>query len=293
MSEPVLYQTMFSKKQFASARIQQILLTVLLGIVLPTLIGALAYWVAAYSGYQVLQRRFSEQQQQSEEIFTNERQELGAQLASISGELESLRAVDQLQRNDELQAEIKAIETTYAQAVTAYDALLKLSEDDSKTQAFESSYSAILTALSKREYELAGGALTGLKKAIDQRVAELAAAGSSPGITAPVNNAPPGSGYRRQTVETEHGSFVVDIIAADLNSTRVVVETASSGDCSNGCPVDSLASFVGKAGGFAGINGPYFCPAEYPSCAGKTNSFDTLLMNKQKVYFNSSNNVYS
>ncbi len=42
-----------------------------------------------------------------------------------------------------------------------------------------------------------------------------------------------------------------------------------------------------------GINGPYFCPAEYPSCAGKTNSFDTLLMNKSKTYFNSDNNVYS
>src|SRR6185369_5514049 len=84
-----------------------------------------------------------------------------------------------------------------------------------------------------------------------------------------------------------------DMVAADLGSTRVVVETASGGDCRDGCPVDSLASYVGKAGGFAGINGPYFCPAEYPSCAGKTNSFDTLLMNKNKIYFNSDNNVYS
>ena len=41
------------------------------------------------------------------------------------------------------------------------------------------------------------------------------------------------------------------------------------------------------------FNGPYFCPAEYPSCAGKTNSFDTLLMNYKKTYFNSDNNVYS
>lgn len=54
-----------------------------------------------------------------------------------------------------------------------------------------------------------------------------------------------------------------------------------------------MADYVSKGGGFAGINGPYFCPAEYPSCAGKTNSFDTLLMNKSKFYFNSSNNVYS
>jgi exopolysaccharide biosynthesis protein len=41
------------------------------------------------------------------------------------------------------------------------------------------------------------------------------------------------------------------------------------------------------------VNGSYFCPADYPSCAGKKNSFDTLLMNKNKVYFNSDNNKYS
>ena len=86
---------------------------------------------------------------------------------------------------------------------------------------------------------------------------------------------------------------MVDIIAADLNSTRVIVDTASDGTCADNCPVDSLASYAARSGGYAGINGPYFCPAAYPGCSGKTNSFDTLLMNKNKVYFNSDNNVYS
>lgn len=85
----------------------------------------------------------------------------------------------------------------------------------------------------------------------------------------------------------------MDILAADLNSTRVQVETASSDDCKDGCPVTSLADYVGRSGGFAGINGPYFCPAEYPSCAGKTNSYDTLILNKSKKLFNKDNNVYS
>ncbi len=61
----------------------------------------------------------------------------------------------------------------------------------------------------------------------------------------------------------------------------------------NNCPVLPLATYVSRSGAFAGINGSYFCPASYPSCAGKTNTFDTLLMNKNKVYFNSANNVYS
>ena len=107
------------------------------------------------------------------------------------------------------------------------------------------------------------------------------------------SNTPPGSGFSRQSVTTDIGSFTVSLVAADLNSTRVIVDTASDGDCANDCPVLSLGAYVSRSGAFAGINGSYFCPASYPSCAGKTNSFDTLLMNKNKVYFNSTNNVYS
>lgn len=106
-------------------------------------------------------------------------------------------------------------------------------------------------------------------------------------------NEPPASGYRRQTVNTPDGSFLIDIITADLNNTRVIVDTASEKDCRNDCPVLSLADYVSRNNAFAGINGSYFCPAEYPTCADKKNSFDTLLMNKNKVYFNSDNNVYS
>ncbi len=109
----------------------------------------------------------------------------------------------------------------------------------------------------------------------------------------PTNNTPPSSGYSHQTVATEIGSFTVDIVAADLNSTRVIVDTASDGNCSSNCPVLSLGEYVTRSGAYAGINGSYFCPASYPQCAGKENSFDTLLMNKNKVYFNSDNNVYS
>lgn len=83
------------------------------------------------------------------------------------------------------------------------------------------------------------------------------------------------------------------IIAADLNSTKVIVDTASDSDCRDNCPVLPLAEYAARNGAWAGINGSYFCPADYSSCAGKTNSFDTLVMNKNKHYFNSDNNVYS
>ncbi|MBI2019340.1 phosphodiester glycosidase family protein [Candidatus Daviesbacteria bacterium] len=108
-----------------------------------------------------------------------------------------------------------------------------------------------------------------------------------------INNTPPGSGYSRQTVSVEGQNYTVSIIAADLNSTKVIVDTASDSDCTNDCPVLSLADYAGRNGAWAGINGSYFCPADYANCAGKANSYDTLLMNKNKRYFNSDNNVYS
>lgn len=54
---------------------------------------------------------------------------------------------------------------------------------------------------------------------------------------------------------------------------RVRTDTAADGDCSDNCPTKSLSSYVGDNGGFAGMNGTYFCPADYASCAGQVNSF--------------------
>lgn len=119
------------------------------------------------------------------------------------------------------------------------------------------------------------------------------AVSKSPAPQPVTNNTPPGSGYSRQSVSADGQTYTVDIIAADLNSTKVIVDTASESDCTNECPVLPLADYAIRNGAYAAINGSFFCPAEYPSCTGKTGSFDTLLMNKNKHYFNSDNNVYS
>lgn len=108
-----------------------------------------------------------------------------------------------------------------------------------------------------------------------------------------VNNVPPGSGYSRQSVKTDAGMFTVSLVAADVGSTKIIVDTASTSDCNSNCPVLSLGEYVTRNGGWAGVNGTYFCPKDYPSCVGKENTFDLLVMNKDKYYFNSANNVYS
>ncbi len=224
-------------------------------------------------------------------------QELETQLEKVGKELTRIKNEDQYVRNEKLQKEIEQTNETFSAAVKTYEELVQLKEtapksSDKKIAEFEKSYAEILTFLSKLNYASAQANLASLNKSITAERSEIASSFTIPSTVA-VNNAPPSSGYSRQSVETSVGTYMVDIISADLNSTRVIVDTASESNCRDNCPVDSLGSYAARSGAFAGINGPYFCPASYPSCAGKTNSFDTLLMNKNKYYFNSDNNVYS
>lgn len=221
-------------------------------------------------------------------------------LASVSAELINLRNEDQYKRNNALQADIKEIEKTYTLAVGAYEELLDLqiiAKDPSAssgqgTKKFDEGFADILDLLSKRNYASASSQLVTLRSEIKKEQQKIAAAFVIPANVSQ-SNAPPGSGFSRQSVTADIGTYLVDIVAADMGSTRIIVDTASDGTCTNDCPTKPLAEYVSRSGAFAGINGSYFCPAEYPSCAGKKNSFDTLLMNKSKVYFNSENNVYS
>lgn len=231
-------------------------------------------------------------EQQRGELQQNYQTLLGLQ-QTTQQELDTLKSVDQIVRNDQLQEEIDNIQKTFKDAIARYEEILKLKDSGVKTAALDTEFAEIISLLSERNYASASADLTALDEAIGVEQAKLAAAVVIPANVPEINEAPAAGGQRQQSVATEIGNFLVDVVAADLNSTRVVVDTASAGDCGDGCPVDSLANFVSRSGGYAGINGPYFCPAEYPSCAGKTNSFDTLLMNRNKVYFNSDNNVYS
>lgn len=96
--------------------------------------------------------------------------------------------------------------------------------------------------------------------------------------TAPVSG-PPGSGYSSITVATEKGNFGVRVLSIDLNSARMITDTGNEGDCGNDCTVLPLADYVARNGGFAGINGTYFCPPDYADCASKKNSYDFSVYN--------------
>lgn len=207
-------------------------------------------------------------------------------------ELNALKNEDQYKINLGLRQKVSNIERTYTKAVSTYEELLKLKDVSKDTKRFDDMYTTSLVLLSKQEYEEADKQLTGLAGSISDEREKIAASFTIPAKVT-VSNDPPGAGYSRQQVNTDIGNYLVSLYAADLSNTKVIIDTATDGDCSNDCPVLPLAEYVSRNNAIAGVNGSYFCPASYPSCAGKTNSFDMLIMNKNKKYINSGNNVYS
>lgn len=203
-------------------------------------------------------------------------------------------------KNQDVPNDEKALhDHTYKASLAVYENLQSIKASKMDVSALEEQYASALNLLSDRKYKEADRELLSITEqlsklsdavAVSPTSGEKSAATPSP---SQINNDPPGNGFSVQTVQSEVGTFTVNVISADLNSTNIVVDTASESDCADNCPVLSLSDFVSRSGAYAGINGSYFCPASYPACAGKTNSFDTLIMNKNKTYFNSDNNIYS
>jgi hypothetical protein len=218
---------------------------------------------------------------------------LNYRLNKTNKEFNILKNQDQLKINERLKIDIQSTHDVYNQSIKTYEKIVDLKAQKQDTKDLDKSYAQILKYLSDLNYSSGSALLTQLKIDVDKTYNSIAAAQIPTIPPTAINNTPPGNGYSYQAVKTDTGTFNIAIVAADLNSTRVIMDTASDSDCSNNCPVMSLGDYIVRSGAYAGINGPFFCPAEYPGCAGKTNSFDTLLMNKNKHYFNSDNNKYS
>jgi hypothetical protein len=266
------------KSSFKKIPLKKIVLTLTLFIAL----CAIGFFV--YQHINKLQQNLSDTKQK-QETAENYLQEVG-------DELEELKSRDEYNINLELEEEIGNIQKTYDSAVSAYENLLELKEKTDKTEGLDELFTNALVYLSERNYSSASSTLKNLNNNITKEEEKIAASFKIPD-TVTQSNSPPSSGYSRQSVTTNVGTFLVSIIAADIGSTRVIVDTASDGDCGNDCPVLPLATYISRNNAFAGINGSYFCPATYPSCSDKKNSYDLLAMNHKKTYFNSDNNVYS
>lgn len=81
------------------------------------------------------------------------------------------------------------------------------------------------------------------------------------------------------------------VLTYNLSSTTIVTDTGNEDNCSNECVTKPLAQYIAENGGRAGMNGTYFCPSDYSSCAGKVNSFDFPVWNNRKKKWMNSDNL--
>jgi hypothetical protein len=86
-------------------------------------------------------------------------------------------------------------------------------------------------------------------------------------------------GYSNLSVPTARGTFNVHLIKERLADVTVKTLTANSTDCTSDCPAKPLAQYIAENGAYAGMNGTYLCPPDYPACVGKVNSYDYAFYN--------------
>lgn len=89
------------------------------------------------------------------------------------------------------------------------------------------------------------------------------------------------SSYSLQSITTSAGTFSAHVAKFNLatGQFKVITDTANDTDCATDCPTKSLGSYVSAHGAFAGMNGTYFCPADYASCASEKNHFFWKVLN--------------
>ena len=198
---------------------------------------------------------------------------------------EQLKIEAQLENLEKELAELEAIEENqeYQQLNNIFSLYSSLNSQLNKNQAANldtSSYSVRLDALGKmlleKNLDVLETELKSLVTTLDQDYENYLATLPSP-ETAPSNV----EGYNYVNVTTERGQFGVHLIKMPLSQVKVYTSAASDSSCEDNCPVKSLEAHVSENGGFAGINGPYFCPPDYETCEGKVNSTDFAFYNSK------------
>jgi hypothetical protein len=249
-----------------------------------------SFFVAVIGGFSwTLWQARAEQQVLIAQVQSGE--ELAVKLEETAQELEALQNEDQVIRNASLSAEIKSIEAVFAEGSDLFEQRSDLALQGTKVMELDQLLAQFLSLLSRREWREARTQAASIRTKIAALIAASVPKVATP-VNAPASNTLPGSGYTRQKVATSRGEFVVSMVVAP--GARAIIETAGDSDCGNNCPVKSLAEHVAASGGFAGINGAYFCPPDYAQCQGKVNTFDTLAVNgRSKAVINQANNVYS
>lgn len=171
----------------------------------------------------------------------------------------------------------------WTEALAVYQALqVKYDEYNQKGVEVDKAKSLLLETIEEllsADYQASNKTASAANEKLDSLLAEKIKAEAEAAQKIQIDSAmsygsQPTGGYSRISVGTSRGSFITDVVMVDLGQIRVITSTANDNDCAHQCPTKPLADHIAQNSGFAGINGSYFCPADYASCADKINSFD-------------------
>lgn len=190
----------------------------------------------------------------------SEQVNLKSEVGSVQTKLDELLAL----KDNQEYLKISEIYKSYNLFSTNINRNIKVNLD---TKEFNDKVLSWGEKLIKKEFD-------GLKEEIDLAVTSLDTSYNKYLESIPKVTQVSGEGYSYVTVDTEKGKFGVYLIKVALSSVKVVTASANGDDCKDNCPTKSLADHVKDNGGYAGMNGAYFCPPDYSSCSGKVNSSD-------------------
>lgn len=230
------------------------------------------------------------------ENLVTKTQEQEEKIASLSARITELENEDLRKTNEAIKATVSAVNKTFINYATLLEKVSDAKAQKVDVAKQETELPKIVRLLSDLKWQEGQQKITETESSVVKVVSDAQAKVAASGPPAVESQTlPTGDGYSRQTVKTDIGSFTVTLIASDLSATRVLTDTATENDCvDTACPTKPLADYVSSNGGFAGINGSYFCPPDYAQCAGKEGSFGTLAFNfRLKKYINSNNNKFS
>lgn len=190
----------------------------------------------------------------------------------------------------------KTSPTKFANLSPDFQALISLNKSTIATTAAQLTFSQTNWLIYNQQLDSSGSADPNLSLFLPTPTPTVTPTPkATPVPTLPPISTMPGAGYTRSSVTTTSGTtHTLWCAGANKNQVRVVTDSGNDSDCRNDCTVMPLADYVSRNGGWAGMHGAYACPADYPACADKKNSFDTLFFNSRvKRYLNSDNNIYS
>jgi len=188
--------------------------------------------------------------------------------ANLRSETEGLKAqieeLSSIKENQDYQ-KIQEIFKSYDLFVSNLDRNMKVKID---TKEYDGKVALWGEMLIKKDFDALKNEIDSANTSLDEAHEKYLASIPKP----VVSQASGGGNY--MTVDTERGKFGVYLIKVALGDVKVITASANGDDCKDNCPTKSLAEHVSDNGGFAGMNGAYFCPPDYSSCSGKINSSD-------------------